>query len=123
MADVEREHIRRTLEHTFGNQSAAARLLKLDRNLLRAQDEAVPDREFFSAFSLAAPVASPRCQVTTPVRWLGTCAQFAAGGCIIFDSGLVAIEQARQATARAAALRNIFLSPLVLAQSIVAPVG
>jgi len=33
--DVEREHILRTLKHTYFNQSAAARLLRIDRNLLR----------------------------------------------------------------------------------------
>jgi len=35
MDEVEREHIRQTLEHTYYNQSAAARLLEMDRNLLR----------------------------------------------------------------------------------------
>jgi DNA-binding NtrC family response regulator len=35
MDDVEREHIRATLAHTSYNQSAAARLLKMDRHLLR----------------------------------------------------------------------------------------
>lgn len=34
LADVEREHIRRTLEATYYNQSAAARLLDVDRKLL-----------------------------------------------------------------------------------------
>ena len=34
MDDVEREHIRETLEHTFFNQSAAARLLERDRQWL-----------------------------------------------------------------------------------------
>ncbi len=34
LAQVEREHIRRTLEETFYNQSAAARLLEIDRKLL-----------------------------------------------------------------------------------------
>ena len=34
-ADVEREHIRRTLEHTDYNQSAAARLLDIDRHQFR----------------------------------------------------------------------------------------
>lgn len=33
--DLERDHILRTLEKTFYNQSAAARLLGIDRNLLR----------------------------------------------------------------------------------------
>ena len=34
MEEVEREHIRQTLEFTFYNQSAAARLLKMHRNIL-----------------------------------------------------------------------------------------
>ena len=34
MRDVERAHILRTLEETSFNQSAAARLLRIDRNLL-----------------------------------------------------------------------------------------
>lgn len=34
LAQVEREHIRRTLEESFYNQSAAARLLEIDRKLL-----------------------------------------------------------------------------------------
>ncbi len=34
LADVERAHIQRTLKHTFYNQSAAARLLGIDRKLL-----------------------------------------------------------------------------------------
>ena len=35
IAELERSHILRTLEHTFYNQSAAARLLRIDRNHLR----------------------------------------------------------------------------------------
>ena len=34
MDDVEREHLRRTLQHAYGNQSAAARLLGRDRQWL-----------------------------------------------------------------------------------------
>jgi DNA-binding NtrC family response regulator len=34
-AEIECEHIRRTLEHTGYNQSAAARLLGIDRHQLR----------------------------------------------------------------------------------------
>jgi DNA-binding NtrC family response regulator len=34
LADVERRHVARTLEHTGYNQSAAARLLDVDRHAL-----------------------------------------------------------------------------------------
>ena len=43
MAEVECEHIRLTLEHTFGNQTAAAELLEMDRNLLRRKMAMVID--------------------------------------------------------------------------------
>ena len=34
LADLEQDHIRYTLEHTFYNQSAAARLLRISRQAL-----------------------------------------------------------------------------------------
>ena len=47
-AEVEREHIRRTLEHAAYNQSAAARLLDMDRHQLRRR---------IAQYGLASPPA------------------------------------------------------------------